>query len=148
MAAPRVVVDSRTHHTFPASSLKGQRVFAFCGIAGPQRFLAALVELGADVAASLVFPDHYDYPPGSLKKIRDALGASGARILITTEKDIWKLTHYAKFGEEFADTGYGDADFAGLPIVFLRIGLDIEHGFYTRFEAAIGPAAAVPRVPE
>jgi hypothetical protein len=63
----QVVVDARTDQALPASSLKGQHVFAFCGIAGPQRFLAALMDLGADVAGSLVFPDHYKYRADSIR---------------------------------------------------------------------------------
>jgi hypothetical protein len=35
-----------------------------------------------------------------------------------------------------------------MPLLFLRIGLDIDPGFYKRFEAAIGPAATAIRGPE
>ncbi len=136
---PRAFIEPGANgREHPPAFLEGQPVFAFCGIAGPQRFLATLKALGADVAGSLFFPDHYRYSPESLKKIRDAYGDSGARILITTEKDIWKLRQYGRSGEEFLD----------LPVMFLRIGLDIDPGFYKRFEAAIGPAAAAPKGPE
>jgi tetraacyldisaccharide 4'-kinase len=141
---PRVAVDLRTGHATPAASLKGLRVFAFCGIAGPKRFADGLAELGAEIAGSLSFPDHHDYPPGSLKRIIDAYTASGARALVTTEKDVLKLRLYGKFGDEVADIGSRGAGLEGLPILFLRVGLDIEHGFFKRFEAAFPttPAAA------
>jgi tetraacyldisaccharide 4'-kinase len=141
---PRVVIEAQTHHASPASSLKGQRVFAFCGIAGPQRFLSALLDLGAEVVGSLVFPDHYDYPPDSLKRIHDAYGGSQARFLVTTEKDILKLEPISTMGKGIVQLGFMGTYLEGVPLLFLRIGLDIEHGFYKRLEAAFPVTDAAP----
>ncbi len=140
---PRAFVEPGATEEHPPAFLKGQRVFAFCGIAGPPRFLSTLVELGAEIAGSLAFPDHHDYPPESLKRIRDAWAASEARVLITTEKDIWKLRRNGRSGAECSAIGLKDASLEGLPLMFLRIGLDIEHGFYRRFETAF-PVAGAP----
>ncbi len=141
--SPRVVVDARTHHASPATSLKGQRVFAFCGIAGPQRFLSALQGLGAEVVGSLVFADHYEYPEGSMARIKRAYGDSSAQSLVTTEKDIVKLETVGSLGKDITSRGFPGTDLEGLPIQFLRIGLDIEQGFYKRFETAFPAAGAL-----
>ena len=146
--APRVVVDARTHHASPAASLKGQRVFAFCGIAGPQRFLSTLQELGAEVVGSLAFPDHYEYPADSLKRIKDAFGDSSARFLVTTEKDVVKLGPVSTIEKEIMTLGFPGTDLEGMPVLFLRIGLDIEAGFTERVGAALREAGAAPGGPE
>lgn len=121
--APRDLVDIRTGRAAAVSSLRGESVFAFCGIAGPRRFLATLEALGAKVAGSMTFPDHFAYPPGALKRIAAAFAASRADHLVTTEKD----------GVKLAPAG---TPLEGLPLRVLRIGLDIDVGFAERFEAA------------
>lgn len=131
-AVPRALIEPATGAEHRLEALKGQRVLAFCGIAGPERFLASLRDLGLDVAGSLAFPDHHAYPPESLRRIADAFAASGAARIVTTEKDAVKL----------APAG---TPLDGAPLAFLRIGLDIEAGFLERFEALFpkpgGPAA-------
>ncbi len=127
---PQGFVDPRTKRTYPPDFLKGHPVFAFCGIAGPRRFLSALRELGADIAGSLTFPDHYEYPGASLEKIDRAFAASRARWLVTTEKDVAKL-------------GLIGTALEGLPFLYLRIGLDLPSGFFERLEAAI-PGTGAP----
>ena len=132
--APRSLVDPRTGASSPAGALAGKRIFAFCGIAGPSRFLAVLRELGADVAGSLAFPDHYAYPRAALERIAGAFGASGAELLVTTEKDSVKLSP-------------SGPPLDGLPLRYLRIGLDIEAGFTERLEAALREAGLAPKGP-
>lgn len=128
---PQSLVDPRTGGSSPAATLAGRRVFAFCGIAGPSRFLDVLRELGADVAGSLAFPDHYAYPRASLDRLVAAFGASGAEFLVTTEKDAVKLSPSVP-------------PLNGLPLLCLRIGLDIEAGFTERLEAALHKAGLRP----
>lgn len=129
--APRSLVDPRTGASSSAGALAGKRIFAFCGIAGPTRFLAVLRELGADVAGSLAFPDHYAYPRAALDRLARAFGASGAEFLITTEKDSVKLSP-------------SGPPLDGLPFRYLRIGLEIEAGFTERLEAALHEAGPSP----
>ncbi len=142
---PRAFIEPGANgEEHPPAFLKGQRVFAFCGIAGPQRFLSTLRELGAEVAGSLAFPDHYEYPAGSIERIKRAFGDSSARYLVTTEKDMVKLEPDGAIGRETATRGFLGTDFEGLPVLFLRIGLDIEAGFAERVLAALREAGAAP----
>jgi tetraacyldisaccharide 4'-kinase len=113
----------------PPDSFRGKSVLAFCGIANPSRFFNLLRELGADVRGSLSFPDHHAYPAASLEKIALSFALSGAEAVVTTEKDAIKIAPAGTALES-------------LPLHALRIGLDIEVGFYDLVEAGLKKAAA------
>jgi tetraacyldisaccharide 4'-kinase len=72
-------------------SLRGQRVFAFCGIGNPSSFQNQLAKLGAIVSGSYVFSDHHDYSPQDAATIGSAAHESGAHAIVTTEKDWVKV---------------------------------------------------------
>ncbi len=71
----------------PPSSLRGRRVAAFCGIAGPGAFRETLAGLDAEVAAFRPFPDHHDYTRADVDALLEQFRRSGADFLLTTEKD-------------------------------------------------------------
>lgn len=60
-------------------------VFAFTGVARPERFLNSLG--GLDVRGSAVFADHHVYSPGELKDLGSRARQLGAFALVTTAKD-------------------------------------------------------------
>jgi tetraacyldisaccharide 4'-kinase len=65
--------------------------FAFCGIANPSRFLNSLNTLSIRQSGFLALPDHVRYHQEMMNDIcRQAL-ASGARQLVTTQKDFVKI---------------------------------------------------------
>jgi tetraacyldisaccharide 4'-kinase len=72
----------------PASS---EPVFAFAGIAGPERFTTALEAAGWHVAGSLSFRDHHRYTARDLVRISAAARDSGASAVVTTMKDAMRL---------------------------------------------------------
>ena len=113
----------------PPDFFRGKSVLAFCGIANPARFTNLLRELGADIRSSLSFPDHHRYPAASLQKIALRFAATGAEAVVTTEKDAVKIAPAGTALES-------------LPLHALRIGLDIEAGFYDLVEAGLKKAAA------
>ncbi len=63
--------------------LRGKRVFLFAGIARPESFVATVGALGAAIEGQRWFPDHYRYSSSDLAALR----ATGAPLLLTTEKD-------------------------------------------------------------
>ncbi len=77
--------------THPLSWLAGKSFFAFCGIGQPEDFFAVLEQQGARLAGRRPFPDHFDYPEGTLERLVDQARHHGAEALITTEKDAVKL---------------------------------------------------------
>lgn len=68
------------------AALKGESVFAFCGIANPRKFFATLKQGGAVVAGSESFADHYPFDEDDLREMLGRAAALGA-IPVTTRKD-------------------------------------------------------------
>jgi tetraacyldisaccharide 4'-kinase len=62
-------------------------VFAFAGIARPEEFFDSLARAGWKVVGSAAFADHHRYSSGELARLFDDARRTGARRLVTTEKD-------------------------------------------------------------
>ena len=67
-----------------------KRVFAFAGIADPNKFFATLESAGYDLAGKRAFGDHYPFKPKDLEKLTQDAAECDAH-LITTEKDAARL---------------------------------------------------------
>ena len=81
-------VSPRTLRTIVPEELRGQRVFAFGGLAGNEQFFASLRAAGLDVAGTRSFPDHHRYTAADVEALkRDA----GGLPLVTSEKDKVKI---------------------------------------------------------
>ncbi|HEX8616389.1 MAG TPA: tetraacyldisaccharide 4'-kinase [Thermoanaerobaculia bacterium] len=126
-----VIVPRRLRLHVP-EHLRGQRVFAFAGLADNAQFFASLREAGLDVAGTRSFPDHHRYTPAELASLRrDARGA----VLVTTEKDAVKLDDpsIVAIGAEFV-----------MPDEVLEKALSVARGQLPR-EGAADDAAPVER---
>jgi len=103
---PNAVVARSIHRVLCARSadnqqisieqLKGRKVFAFCGIGNPNAFLSSIRDLGADLAGSKVYDDHYHFTEHCLAEVRAEAEASGADIILTTQKDWTKVSGLAR----------------------------------------------------
>jgi tetraacyldisaccharide 4'-kinase len=71
--------------------LKDKNVFAFCGIGNPDAFLSTLKSLGANIANSRFFDDHYHYTKADIEQIAQTAKAANADMVLTTEKDFSKI---------------------------------------------------------
>jgi len=69
----------------------GQPVFAFAGIARPQRFYDDLEDAGVTVCGRHTFADHHAYSTADLDAVATAAARAGAALLVTTEKDAVRL---------------------------------------------------------
>ena len=96
-------------------SLKGKKILAVSGIAKPERFISLLETQGLRPHTLLNFPDHHAYPLSSIKKIKHSFMSHKTDIIITTEKDIFKINN--------------KAELKNLPVYYLRIGLKIDPDF-------------------
>ena len=67
------------------------RVFAFAGIARPERFFSDLTSAGWDVVGTRSFRDHHRFSAGDVSRIAAAAKKSGAAIVLTTDKDAVRL---------------------------------------------------------
>lgn len=73
-----------------AARLKGRRIFAFAGIARPEKFARSLVEIGGQVVGSRWFGDHHRYSRGEIEDlVANAVKANAT--LATTEKDAARI---------------------------------------------------------
>ena len=112
----------------PNELLTKKKILAFCGIARPQRFFAQVRQVGLEVALSLSFPDHHFYPRSSPEKIIRACREVGAEAAVTTEKDSVKIAAYHSL-------------FENIPVYYLKIGLQIEPGFYKKISPLLEKTA-------
>ena len=72
------------------SHLEGAKLIAYAGIANPERFFAALEQLGANLQARVPFPDHHAFTAENAERLLAMVAATGGQ-LITTEKDLVRL---------------------------------------------------------
>lgn len=95
----------------PIPSIEGTPVGLFCGIGNPQRFVATVEGLGAQVRETCFAPDHGRLSPKALQKFAERSKKKGARYLVCTEKDQVKFSsHETK---------------SALPIYWLKTELEI-----------------------
>lgn len=84
--------DAATHRTANLFALKQQPALAFCGVGNPQAFENDLERWGFDVAGLVAFPDHHRYGIEDFKLLVRHADRAGARVLLTTEKDMVNLS--------------------------------------------------------
>jgi len=109
-ALPRVDVRSRTVPT--AEGLRARRVFAFAGIARPERFFRTLSEAGASIVGTARFADHRRFVARDLEKLALRAVSLGAEVMVCTEKDAVRLPRVA----------------TALPVLTLEARLEIVEG--------------------
>ena len=68
-----------------------QRLFAVAGIARPERFFDDLRAAGLTITGTQAFRDHHAFEPADVTRIADRARASGAEVVVTTEKDAMRL---------------------------------------------------------
>ena len=67
-------------------------VYAFCGIAHSESFINFIKSKNIDIKGQSIFQDHHDYSQQSIKDLENSINESGANSIITTEKDLVKLS--------------------------------------------------------
>jgi tetraacyldisaccharide 4'-kinase len=75
----------------PPGASPAQRVVAFCGIARPGEFFAALGDRGQMLAGQVSFPDHHRYTGQDAKRLAQICKETRAEAFLTSEKDAVKL---------------------------------------------------------
>ena len=116
---PLEIIQGDDNQMLPPCVLQGKKIYAFTGIAAPEKFRNTLEELGAKIIKFLAFPDHYFYKQADVEAINGEAKALHAEMLITTEKDGVKLLKFRDFYQK---------------IVILRVGLQMDPDEGTFFE--------------
>ncbi len=65
--------------------------FAFCGIGNPQAFVADLERWRLRIVGRHFFRDHHRYSAADTARLEELAARSGAKVLVTTEKDAQNL---------------------------------------------------------
>ena len=86
-----VYAKSQDNSKISIEQLKGRKIFAFCGIGNPDAFLNTIRNIGADLAGSKVYDDHYHYTDACLAQISEQAEKVGADLILTTQKDWTKV---------------------------------------------------------
>jgi tetraacyldisaccharide 4'-kinase len=91
-------------------------VAAFCGLGNPRSFWQTIEMLGVCTVLRCEFGDHHVYRPSELKRLVAQARNSGAKYLITTQKDLMNLPE-------------GTADLTHeVPLLWLEIEVVVEDG--------------------
>ncbi len=112
----RGIYSGRDGRSIEKNILHGRRWIAVSGIARPDRFSSLLKDMGLYPLSFFKCPDHHAYPLSTLNKIKARLAAQHADAVLTTEKDIAKLSGRDALGD--------------ISLYYLKIGLDIDREFY------------------
>jgi tetraacyldisaccharide 4'-kinase len=75
--------------------LRGQRVFAFCGIGNPPSFFRTVERAGGVLVGATAYDDHYRYTAGDLERICTEAAGQKASLILTTQKDWTKIASLA-----------------------------------------------------
>jgi tetraacyldisaccharide 4'-kinase len=78
----------------PLLNLFSLQGVAFAGVAEPASFFSMLDEAGLNISVKLSFPDHCRYGGEEIAEILEACGSVRGEYLITTEKDLVKLSPF------------------------------------------------------
>ncbi|MCX7913176.1 MAG: tetraacyldisaccharide 4'-kinase [Thermodesulfovibrionales bacterium] len=108
--------------SFSPLSLRNKRVYAFCGIAEPASFKALISSVGAEIVYLKSFSDHYIYKERDLDSILRHAKELKSDYIMTTEKDIIKVSELTSFSG----------------ILYLDIYFSIDEAFYDEVFKLIG----------
>lgn len=92
-----------TRFSVDLAGLKGKSAIAFSGIGDPASFEWTLSTLGVVLKLHTVFSDHHDFSISDLRALEDSLKAQSADYLLTTEKDVARLSSAGGEGKLFLE---------------------------------------------
>jgi len=84
--------DGQLAQPIKLTELAGKKVYSLCAIARPEGFLSVLADLGVVPVRVRQFADHHWFSSAQMSEIEADFIASGADLLVTTEKDLVRMT--------------------------------------------------------
>ena len=112
----QISVDENTDCFSPEAvkRLNGEKIFGFSGIARNHDFQDTVKNIGFKIAGFIEFTDHHRYTVHDLNHILAAAEKTGARYLITTEKDLVRIPPEKPFHLDLVVVGvrvsFGDGE--------------------------------------
>jgi tetraacyldisaccharide 4'-kinase len=74
-----------------APNLNQRNIVAFCGIADPDKFFNSIEDMGGNVVARRVFPDHQMFSSQDVTRLLELGESNSGSLLLTTEKDMVRI---------------------------------------------------------
>lgn len=99
---PKHFYDTRTKKIFDISFVKGKKVVCLSSIGDPEYFQEIIKKLGAEVATHIVYMDHHNYSQKDRDNILNICNEKSFEFIITTEKDVVKLSRMSLSFERYA----------------------------------------------
>ncbi len=124
---PDLKVHTAFRFTRQLASAVPSPAFAFAGIARPQRFYDDLERCGWRLTGRRSFPDHHYYSESDIRDVNAAAKASGAQVILTTEKDIVRLESKVQSRKSKVESPQSTVD--SLEIVAVPLEVRIEPAF-------------------
>jgi len=87
--------------------LKGQKAYAFCGLANNTGFRKTLEGFGCQVIGFAEFADHHWYSQREIKTIFNTAQAAQADMVVTTDKDYVRMSGWDKGQIDLVVMGLG-----------------------------------------
>ena len=87
-----------SYESADTAGIKGKKVAMACAIGDPGSFEDTVLSLGAQIVRKFIFMDHHVYSASDAAKIISEAAAAGADTVVTTEKDMVKLSRLVKGG--------------------------------------------------
>jgi len=92
-----------TRFSVDLAGLKGKSAVAFSGIGNPSSFEKTIAMLGVTLKSHRIFPDHHEYGISELRSLEASLKVHAADFLLTTEKDLARLSSSGDERREFLE---------------------------------------------
>jgi 3-deoxy-D-manno-octulosonic-acid transferase len=112
--APEAWVEPASGREYPIAERPFERAGVICGLGNPLAFRRTLESVAVTPVDMVEFPDHHRYRPHELKRAAEQMATSGAKALVTTEKDVVNLC------EDWASL------IAPLELYWLKVAMGIE----------------------
>lgn len=121
---PVGVSEKRAHpEPLRPRSERGEYWGAFCGLGNPDGFRGTLVGMGVDLAFFEAFPDHHPYSPEEIAELLRQVQRTGAKGLLTTQKDAMKVSNLLA---DLPDSGMSPD---GKPLIYaLKVRMEVMGG--------------------
>ncbi|OGX28830.1 MAG: tetraacyldisaccharide 4'-kinase [Omnitrophica WOR_2 bacterium RIFCSPHIGHO2_01_FULL_49_10] len=81
------------------AGINGKKVAMVCAIGDPSSFEDTLLSLGAHIVRKFIFMDHHIYSASDVARMISETVTAGSDTIVTTEKDMVKLSRLVKGGE-------------------------------------------------
>jgi tetraacyldisaccharide 4'-kinase len=75
---------------------QGKRAWLVSGIGNSPSFRRSVESIGVEIVGETVFEDHHRYCDEEIRQIRATVQTNGSEIVLTTEKDGGKLSHFLR----------------------------------------------------